>query len=160
MSPFVFFFSLALAPFLGELRWPVDLLSLFLCLSLSLYPKFVDMTINLSLILQTIRIQKHFPLSVFVFIDSLVVFASQDAGGHTLSRQNNLTCSVCTDGRSGVRYVITKFSCFHRLPIYLSNGASPRTRAPLLLVIKIQLYKVNYVCGQVSTVLITLHKIG
>ena len=51
MSPFVFFFSLALAPFLVELRWPVDLLSLFLCLSLSLYPKFVDMTINLSLIL-------------------------------------------------------------------------------------------------------------
>ena len=27
--------------------------------------------------------------SVFVFIDSLVVYASQEAGGHTLSRQNN-----------------------------------------------------------------------
>ena len=26
----------------------------------------------------------------------------------------------------GVRYVMTKFSCFHRLPIYLSNGAPPR----------------------------------
>ena len=93
ISPFVFF-SLALAPFLVELCWPVDLLSLFLCLSLSLYPKFVDMTINLSLILLTIQIQKHFPLSVFVFIDSLVVFASQDAGGHTLSRQNNLTFGI------------------------------------------------------------------
>ena len=54
MSPFVFSLlslSLALAPFLLELRWPVALLSLFLCLSLSLYSKFVDMTINLSLIL-------------------------------------------------------------------------------------------------------------
>ena len=84
------FFSLAVAPFLLELHWPVALLSLFLCLSLSLYSKFVDMTINLSLILKTTRIQKHFPLSVFVFIHSLVV-ASQHAGGHTLSRQKKLT---------------------------------------------------------------------
>ena len=45
------FFSLALAPFLVELRRPVALISLCLCLSLSLYSKFVDMTINLSLIL-------------------------------------------------------------------------------------------------------------
>ena len=88
------FLSLALAPFLVELRWPVALLSLFLCLSFSLYSKFVDMTINLSLILKTTRIQKHFLLSVFVFIDSLVVSASQDAGGHTLSRQNNLTFGI------------------------------------------------------------------
>ena len=30
-------------------------------------------------------------------------------------------------GRSTfVRYVITKFSCFHRIPSYLSNGAPPR----------------------------------
>ena len=30
-------------------------------------------------------------------------------------------------GRSAfARYVITKFSCFHRLPIYLSNAAPPR----------------------------------
>ena len=47
---FVFFY-LALALFPVELRWPVTLLSLFLCLSLSLFPKFVDMTINLNLIL-------------------------------------------------------------------------------------------------------------
>ena len=66
-----YFLSLALAPFPVELRWPVALISLFLCLSLSLYSKFVDMTINLSLKLKTTRIQKHFPLSVFVFIDSL-----------------------------------------------------------------------------------------
>ena len=71
-SVFFVFFSLALALFLVELHWPVAPLFLFLCLSLSLYSKFVDMTINLSLILKKkARIQKHFPLSVFVFIDSL-----------------------------------------------------------------------------------------
>ena len=52
------------------------------------------MTINHSLIFKTTRIQKHFPLSVFVFIDSLVVSASQDVGGHTLSHQNNLTFGI------------------------------------------------------------------
>ena len=89
--------NVSFAPFLVDLRWPVSLVaSLFLCLSLSLYSKFVDMTINLSLILKkkNPRIQEHFPLSVFVFIDSLVVSASQDAGGHTLSRQNNLTFGI------------------------------------------------------------------
>ena len=45
-------FSLALSPFLVEPRWPAALLSLFLCLSLSLYSKFKDMTINVSLILK------------------------------------------------------------------------------------------------------------
>ena len=40
--------------------------------------------------------------------DSLVVSASQDAGGHTLSRQNNLTFGiglheVCVKGRVGGR---------------------------------------------------------
>ena len=55
----------------------------------------MDTTINLSLILyKTTRIQKHFALSVFVFIDSLVVSTSQEAGGHTLSRQNNLTSGI------------------------------------------------------------------
>ena len=52
------------------------------------------MTINHSLIFKTTRIQKHFPLSVFVFIYSLVVSASQDVGGHTLSHQNNLTFGI------------------------------------------------------------------
>ena len=68
--------------FLVELRWPVaDFI-------FSLYSKFVDMTIiNLSLIQ---RIQKQFPLSIFVFIGSLVVSASQDADGYAISRQNNL----------------------------------------------------------------------
>ena len=76
------------------------LLSLFLCLSLALFSKFVDMTINLSLILQTTRIQKQFPLSFIVFIDSSVVSALQDAGGYAISSQNNLelhlVCHTCT----------------------------------------------------------------
>ena len=49
------------------------------------------------------RIQKHFPLSVFVFIDSLVVSALQDVGGHTLFRQNNL--GICLHV-VGVRTVV------------------------------------------------------
>ena len=100
------FFSLVLALFLVQLRWvsPYFLffsVFLFLCI-----PKFVDMTINLSLIFKTTRIQKNFPLSVFVFIDSLVVSASQDVSGRTLSRRNKLTFSfglhelVYTDGRA------------------------------------------------------------
>ena len=40
--------------------------------------------------LQTTPLQKQFPLSVFVYIDSLVVSASQDAGGYAISRQNNI----------------------------------------------------------------------
>ena len=59
------------------------------------------MTINLNLMLLTTRIQKQFPLSVFVFVDSLVVSALQDAGGYAISRQNNLElhlgCAVPVD---------------------------------------------------------------
>ena len=66
------------------------LLSLFLCLSPALYSKFVDMTINLSKILYTTRIQKQSLLSVFVFTDSLVVSTLQDAGGYAIFCQNNL----------------------------------------------------------------------
>ena len=36
------------------------------------------------------RVQKQFLLSVFLFIDSLVISALQDAGGYAISRQNNL----------------------------------------------------------------------
>ena len=43
--------------------------------------------------------QKHLPFSVIVFIDSFVVSALQDAGGHAISRQNNLElrlgCHTC-----------------------------------------------------------------
>ena len=54
------FFYLALALFLVELRWPVTLLSLFLCLPFSLFSGFVDMTINLNLILYTIEYKNIF----------------------------------------------------------------------------------------------------
>ena len=73
--------------------------SSFPCHSLSLYSNFVDMNINLSSILKTTRIQNQFPLSVFVFIDSLIVSASQDGSGYAISRQNNLElhlgCHTC-----------------------------------------------------------------
>ena len=91
--PTTFLFSLSLqlsvAPFLVELRCPVANF-LFFSAFLFLYILYiiVDLTINLSLILQTTRIQKQFPLSVFVFIDTLVISASQDAGGYAISRQN------------------------------------------------------------------------
>ena len=109
----LFFFSPALAPFLVEPRCPVALLSLVLCLSLSLYSKFVDMTIDLSLILQTTRIQKHFSLSVFFLTLSLCFTRRgwqkwQYAFPLKFDSCHRLTCSGCTDGRSGIRYVINK----------------------------------------------------
>ena len=57
------------------------------------------MTINLSLILKKTRIQKQFPLSGLVFLDSLAASALQEAGGYAISRQNNLAfhlgCNTC-----------------------------------------------------------------
>ena len=118
----------------------------------SLYCKFEDMTINLSLILQTTRIQKQFSLSVFVFIDYLVDSASQDAGGYAISRQNNLevksrhlsrcicwlsyfTLVYLWCGRTVVRaygHVITQISQMGRSPNFLTHGAPLRSRgAPL-----------------------------
>ena len=118
------------------------LLSLFLSPSLALYSKFVDMTIGLSLILQTTRIQKQFPLSVFVFIDSLVVSGLQDARGYAISRQNNyelhLGCHTCLLSyftlvclwcgrtvRQAYGHVITKFSQRGRHAVlhFLTHGA-------------------------------------
>ena len=73
-------------------------------------------------------------LSVFVFIDSLVVSASQDASSHATSRQNDLElhlgCHTCwlscftlvcpvvrTDGRAGVRSVYG-----HVIKLYWETG--------------------------------------
>ena len=98
------FLSLALALCRSQFsRWLLWSISNFLFFSVSvslfLYSKFVDMAINLSLILQTTRIQKQLPLSFFVFIDSLVASASQYSGGYAISRQNNLElhlgCHTC-----------------------------------------------------------------
>ena len=52
------------------------------------------MTINLSLILKKHGYRNSFRFPFYVFTDSLVVSASQDAGGHTLSCQNNLTFGI------------------------------------------------------------------
>ena len=90
MSPQFFHLSrsLAVALFLVELRWPVAYF-LFFSFSCSVF-QICGHEINLCLILQTTWIQKQFPLSVFFFIDSLVVSALQDAAGYAISRQNNL----------------------------------------------------------------------
>ena len=110
-------------------------LSLFLGLSFALYSKFVHMTINLSLILSKTRIQRQFPLSVFVFIDSLVASSSQDAGSYATSRQNNLDlhlgCHTCrlsyfyigmpvvrTDGLAGGRCRVTWLTNFLGWVVY------------------------------------------
>ena len=124
------------------------LLSLFICLSLALYSKFVDMTISLSLILilQKTRIQEQFPLSVFVFIDSLVVSALQDAAGYGISRQNNLelhlgrhpcwlsyftlVCLWC--GRKVGRCTVTWLPNVPKWVHLLGYGAPPTRGAPLL----------------------------
>ena len=87
----VSFFYLSLqisaAFFLVERRWPATYFVFFSgCFSLLLYSKFVDLTINLSLIFQTTRIQKQFLLSIFVFLDSLVVSALKNTGGQVISR--------------------------------------------------------------------------
>ena len=89
MSPLFFYLSLqiSVALFLVEPRWPAAYFLFFLCLFLALYSKSVDMTVNLSSVLQKTRIQREFPLSVSVFIESSVVSASQGAGSYTISRQ-------------------------------------------------------------------------
>ena len=100
MSPLFFLSRISSFSRWASLSCRLTFWSLFLCLSLSLLSKFVDMTIiNLDN-----RVQKQFPLSVFVFIDSLVVSASQDVGGHTLSHQNNLTFGIGLN-ELGVRMV-------------------------------------------------------
>ena len=57
------FLSLALALFLDKLRWPFALLSLYLCLSLSLFPKFVGMTVNLNVGHHGYKKKFRFPFS-------------------------------------------------------------------------------------------------
>ena len=143
------FWSLSLAldlcrPFPRWASLACSLLSLFLCLSLALYSKFVDKTINLSLIFYTTRIKKQFSLSVFVFIDYLVVSTLQDTGGYAISRQNKLElylgCHTCwlsyfplvclwyglKVGRATVRLRITKFSRMGR------SALNPIGRSPFL----------------------------
>ena len=78
------------------------------------------MAINLSLILQTTRIQKQLPLSFFVFIDSLVASASQYSGGYAISRQNNLELHL------GLPYLLIElFELFYiSMPVVGTDGRS------------------------------------
>ena len=152
------FLSLALDLCCPFSRWgslACRLLSLFLCLSQALHFKFVDMTT---------QIQKQFPLSVFVLIDSLVVSALQDAGGYAIFLQNNLKLRlgchtfnwviyigmpvVLTDGRSSGRagvkgHVITKISGMGRWPNFLTImircARFALLRAPLVIIHEITL---------------------
>ena len=107
--------------------------------------------------------QRQFPLSVFVFIDSLVVSALQDADGYAISRQNNLElhlgCHICwlsyftliclwcgrtvsrAGGRAGGRCTVTWLpnflgwvDYFIFLPMVLRWRAS-RARAPLIVIV-------------------------
>ena len=85
---------ISVALFLVELRWPA---AFFLFFSVFLFLYIPNLwTWQLSLILNTTRIQKQFLLSVF---DSLAVSTLQDAGGYAISRQNNLElhlgCHTC-----------------------------------------------------------------
>ena len=75
------FFYLALALFLVELRWPVTLLSLFLCLPFSLFSGFVDMTINLNLILYTIEYKNIFcfPFSSLLTLQLCLLHKTREA---------------------------------------------------------------------------------
>ena len=136
MSPF--FFSLALAFCRSFSRRPALAcrpFSLFLCLSLSLYFKFVDMTINLSLILQTTHIEiiSAFRCRLYLLL-SCLCFTRR--GWLCVFHKNNLELPlrchtrlqsyftlVCllllrTDGRK-YGHVITKISRMNRLPHFL-----------------------------------------
>ena len=115
------YLSLALAVCRPFSRWAslaCRLLSLFRCLSVSLYFKFVNMTILLSLLHWTTRIQKRFPLSVFLFTELSLLHKTRVAKRFPA----NITSSciwvchtvlfelfyigmpvVLMDGRSGVR---------------------------------------------------------
>ena len=79
------FFALSFAGLSPTFSFSLSFLFLYISI-------FVDMTISVSLILQTTRIQKQFPLSVFVFIDSLVVSVSQDEGSYAIPAKITSSC--------------------------------------------------------------------
>ena len=110
------------------------LLSLFLCLSLSLYSKFVDMTINAAMLNTLDNMDTEtIPLSVFVFVDSLVVCASQDVGGYAQITSSCIWAvdwvilhwyACCMDRRKGRRMVmwLPKFLGWVDYHIFLGMG--------------------------------------
>ena len=114
------------------------LFSLFLCRSLSLYSKFVDMTINLSLILQTTRTQKQFLPSVLLLTLQLSPLQkTRVAMGFPAKISSSYIWFVipfdrvilhwyACGGANGRMYghVITKIRRMVRLPHFLRNGAT------------------------------------
>ena len=135
----IFRSRLSVALFLVELRWPV---AHFI---FSLYSKFMDMTINLSLILQTTRIQKknfRFPFSSLLTLQLSLFYKTRVAmrfpannlelhlGCHTCWLSYfTLVCLWC--GRTvgwAYGHVITKISRMGRLPNFLTHGAPLRAR--------------------------------
>ena len=69
---------------------------------------------------------------------------------------HRLTWSVCTGGRAGVRYVITKFSRMDSLPNFLTHGAPLRVRfgragAALWELPSFAAQTQSFVCGKFST---------
>ena len=123
--------QLSVALFLVELRWP------FAHFIFSLYFKFVDMTIDLSLILQTTRIHKQFPLSSLLTLQFSLLHKTPVAmrfptkitsSCHTCWLSYfKLVCLWCgwTDGEA-YGHVITKISRMGRLPNFLTHGAPLR----------------------------------
>ena len=76
-------------PFSGWASLACRLLSLFLCLSLPLFSKFVDVTVNLSLIVQTTRIHgnnSRFPFSTLRSNDADV---QRERKKKRFNKQNN-----------------------------------------------------------------------
>ena len=65
------------------------LLSLFLCLPLYVF-QICGHNNEPKLIINTVDNTDTETISAFVFIDSLVISSSQDAGGYAIFRQNNL----------------------------------------------------------------------
>ena len=127
MSPLFFYLSLkiSVALFLVELRWPAAYLLFFRFFSCYIFQICGHDTWSKLNTLENTDTET-FPLSVFVFTDCLVIFASQDAGNYATSRQNNLDlhlgCHACwlsyftlvclTDGLAVGRCTVTWLSFF------------------------------------------------
>ena len=149
---FVFYLSLkiSVALFLVEFRWPAAYLLFFRFFSCYIFQTCGhDTSSKLNTLENTDT--ETFPLSVFVFTDYLVIFASQDAGSDATSRQNNPRFAfglpyllielfyigmsvVLTDGRAVGRCTVTWLSIFFRmasLPHFFTHDAPLWARALL-----------------------------
>ena len=166
------FLSLALNPCHPFSRWAslaCRPLSLFLYPSLALY--LIRGHDNISKIntLDNTDTKIRFSLSVFVFIDSIVVSALEDADGYAISRQHNLelhlgchtcwlsyftlVCLLCgrTVSQAVYGHVITKFSRMGRLLHFLTHGASLARFARESSANKVSVYFIMGRCATTTT---------